>query len=84
MRFANPYLLAVSGADDSLLHLSHAAGRCGHFYLDHPGRRAPRTLRYWLRHAVRVAVRGYALLVVALARPQDVDEQRRSSAEVST
>lgn len=45
-------------------------------------RRAPRTLRYWLRHAPFVLrCVAYALLVVALARPQDVDEQRRSSAE---
>ncbi len=45
-------------------------------------RRAPRTLRYWLRHAPFVLrCAAYALLVVALARPQDVDEQRRSSAE---
>ena len=45
-------------------------------------RRAPRTLRYWLRHAPFVMrCAAYALLVVALARPQDVDEQRRSSAE---
>ena len=45
-------------------------------------RRAPRTLRYWLRHAPFVLrCAAYALLAVALARPQDVDEQRRSSAE---
>ena len=45
-------------------------------------RRAPRTLRYWLWHAPFVLrCAAYALLVVALARPQDVDEQRRSSAE---
>ena len=45
-------------------------------------RRAPRTLRYWLRHTPFVLrCAAYALLVVALARPQDVDEQRRSSAE---
>ncbi len=45
-------------------------------------RRAPRTLRYWLRHAPFVLrCAAFVLLVVALARPQDVDEQRRSSAE---
>lgn len=44
--------------------------------------RAPRTLRYWLRHAPFVLrCAAFVLLVVALARPQDVDEQRRSSAE---
>lgn len=45
-------------------------------------RRAPRTLRYWLRHVPFVLrCAAFVLLVVALARPQDVDEQRRSSAE---
>ena len=75
--------VGASGADDSLLYLSHAAGRRGHTHLDDRGvRRAPRTLRYWLRHAPFVLrCAAFVLLVVALARPQDVDEQRRSSAE---
>ena len=45
-------------------------------------KKAPRTLRYWLRHlpfALRCA--AFALLVVALARPQDVEEQSRTNAE---
>lgn len=44
--------------------------------------RAPRTVRYYLRHlpfALRAAV--FALLVVALARPQDVEQNVRTNTE---
>ena len=44
--------------------------------------RAPRTVRYYLRHlpfALRAA--AFALLVVALARPQDVEQNVRTNAE---
>lgn len=44
--------------------------------------RAPRTVRYYLRHlpfVLRAA--AFALLVVALARPQDVEQNVRSNAE---
>ena len=44
--------------------------------------RAPRTVRYYLRHlpfALRAA--AFALLVVALARPQDVDQNVRTNTE---
>jgi Ca-activated chloride channel family protein len=45
-------------------------------------RNAPRTLRYWLRH-VPFILRGMAvaLIIVALARPQDIEEQSRTNAE---
>ena len=45
-------------------------------------RNAPRTLRYWLRH-IPFILRGMAvaLIIVALARPQDVEEQSRTNAE---
>lgn len=86
MRFANPYLLwllvllapmiayyiyrTLQGG--AAIRISTIEGVC----------RAPRTLRYWLRHAPFVLrCAAFVLLVVALARPQDVDEQRRSSAE---
>ena len=45
-------------------------------------RHAPRTLRYYLRHlpfVMRVA--AFALMIVALARPQGVEEQSRTNAE---
>ena len=44
--------------------------------------RAPRTVRYYLRHlpfALRAA--AFALFVVALARPQDVEQNVRTNAE---
>ena len=44
--------------------------------------RAPRTVRYYLRHlpfALRAA--AFALLVMALARPQDVEQNVRTNAE---
>ena len=45
-------------------------------------RKAPRTIRYYLRHlpmVLRVAV--FALLVIALARPQSVDHESRTETE---
>ena len=45
-------------------------------------KKAPRTLRYWLRHAPFVLrCAAFVLLVVALARPQIVEEQSRTNAE---
>ena len=45
-------------------------------------RRAPRTWRYWLRHAPFVlrAV-AFSLMIVALARPQGVEQQSKTNAE---
>ena len=45
-------------------------------------KKAPRTLRYWLRHTPFVLrTLAFALLVVALARPQGVEEQTNTNAE---
>lgn len=45
-------------------------------------KRAPRTLRYWLRHTPFVLrCAAFVLLIVALARPQTVEEQSRTNAE---
>ena len=45
-------------------------------------KKAPRTLRYWLRHAPFVLrMAAFALLIVALARPQGIEEQSRTNAE---
>lgn len=45
-------------------------------------RKAPRTWRYWLRHAPFVLrMAAFALMVVALARPQDVEQQSRTDTE---
>ena len=45
-------------------------------------RRAPRTWRYWLRHAP-VVLRSAAvgLMIVALARPQIIEQKSRTDAE---
>ena len=45
-------------------------------------RKVPRTWRYWFRHlpfVLRCA--AFVALVVALARPQDIEEQSRTNAE---
>ncbi|MDE6858294.1 MAG: VWA domain-containing protein [Alistipes sp.] len=45
-------------------------------------RRAPRTFRYWLRHAPFVLrMAAVAAIVVALARPQDAEELSRTNTE---
>ena len=45
-------------------------------------RRAPRTWRYWFRHLpIVLRCAAFSLLIVALARPQDVEEQSRTNAE---
>ncbi|MFR9503581.1 MAG: VWA domain-containing protein [Rikenellaceae bacterium] len=45
-------------------------------------RRAPRTIRYYLRHLPMVLrMVAFALLIVALARPQDVEEHQDASSE---
>ena len=86
MRFANPYLLwllvllvpmiayyvyrTLKGG--AAIRISTIAGV----------RRAPRTWRYWLRHAPFVlrAV-AFSLMIVALARPQGVEQQSKTNAE---
>ena len=86
MRFANPYLLwllvLLAPMIAYYIYRTLQGGAAIRISTIEGVRRAPRTLRYWLRHAPFVLrCAAYALLVVALARPQDVDEQRRSSAE---
>ncbi len=86
MKFANPYLLWLLALvvpmvayyiyrtlqGGAAIRISSIAG----------ARKAPRTLRYWLRHAPFVLrVAAVAALIVALARPQDVEEQSRTNAE---
>ncbi len=86
MRFANPYLLwllvllvpmiayyvyrTLKGG--AAIRISTVAGV----------RKAPRTWRYWLRHAPFVlrAV-AFSLMIVALARPQGVEQQSKTNAE---
>ena len=87
MKFANPYLLWLLALvvpmvayyiyrtlqGGAAIRISSVAG----------ARNAPRTVRYWLRHAPFVLrVAAVVLMIVALARPQDVEEQSRTNAEV--
>lgn len=86
MRFANPYLLwllvLLAPMIAYYIYRTLQGGAAICISTIEGVRRAPRTLRYWLRHAPFVLrCAAFVLLVVALARPQDVDEQRRSSAE---
>ena len=86
MRFANPYLLwllvLLAPMIAYYIYRMLQGGAAIRISTIEGVRRAPRTLRYWLRHAPFVLrCAAFVLLVVALARPQDVDEQRRSSAE---
>ena len=86
MRFANPYLLwllvLLAPMIAYYIYRTLQGGAAIRISTIEGVRRAPHTLRYWLRHAPFVLrCAAFVLLVVALARPQDVDEQRRSSAE---
>ncbi len=86
MRFANPYLLwllvLLAPMIAYYIYRTLQGGAAIRISTIEGVRRAPRTLRYWLRHVPFVLrCAAFVLLVVALARPQDVDEQRRSSAE---
>ena len=86
MRFANPYLLwllvLLAPMIAYYIYRTLQGGAAIRISTIEGVRRAPRTLRYWLRHAPFVLrCAAFVLWVVALARPQDVDEQRRSSAE---
>ncbi len=86
MRYANPYLLwllvLLAPMIAYYIYRTLQGGAAIRISTIEGVRRAPRTLRYWLRHAPFVLrCAAFVLLVVALARPQDVDEQRRSSAE---
>ncbi len=68
-------------ADDRLLRLAHAAGGRRDPDLG-PGLGAPKSLRYYLRHlpfVLRAA--AFALLVVALARPQRIEQNVHTSSE---
>ena len=86
MRFANPYLLWLLGLLLPIvayyIYRAMQGGASIRFSSTAAAQRAPRTLRYWLRHVpFMLRVCALALLIVALARPQDVEEQSRTNAE---
>lgn len=86
MKFANPYLLwllaLLAPMTAYYIYRTLQGGAAIRISTIEGVRRAPRTLRYRLRHApflLRAA--AFALAVVALARPQGVEERSRSDAE---
>ncbi len=86
MRFANPHLLWLSVLLAPMIayyvYSTLQGGAAIRISSVEGVRRAPRTVRYWLRHAPFVLrCAAFALLVVALARPQGVEEQSRTNAE---
>ena len=86
MRFANPYLLwllvLVVPMIAYYIYRTLRGGATIRISTVEGVKKAPRTLRYWLRHMPMVLrVVAFALLVVALARPQVVEEQSNTNAE---
>ena len=86
MRFANPYLLwllvLLAPMIAYYIYRTLQGGAAIRISTVEGVRRAPRTWRYWLRHApVVLRVAAFALMIVALARPQGVEEQSKTNAE---
>ena len=86
MRFANPYLLWLLTLIVPMVALyiyrTLQGGAAIRISSVEGVKKAPRTLRYWLRHAPFVLrMAAFALLIVALARPQGIEEQSRTNAE---
>lgn len=86
MRFANPYLLwllvVLLPIVAFYIYRTLKGGTAIRISSIEGVRRAPRTWRYWLRHApfvVRCLAIG--LMIVALARPQIIEQKSRTDAE---
>ena len=86
MRFANPYLLwllvLIVPMIAYYIYRILQGGAAIRISSVDGLKRAPRTLRYYLRHVPFILrVVAFALMVVAIARPQGVEEQSRTNAE---
>ena len=86
MKFANPYLLwllaLLAPMTAYYIYRALQGGAAIRISTIEGVRRAPRTLRYRLSHApFALRAAAFALAVVALARPQGVEERSRSDAE---
>ncbi len=86
MRFAHPYLLwllvLLAPIVAYYIYRTLQGGAAIRISTVEGVRRAPRSWRYWLRHAPFVLrIAAFALMVVALARPQAVEEQSKINAE---
>ncbi len=86
MHFANPYLLwlllIIIPIVAHYILRTLKGGAAINISTVEGVRRAPRTFRYWLRHLpIVLRVVAIALIIVAIARPQTVEESRSSSSE---
>ena len=86
MKFANPYLLwllvLVVPMIAFYIFRTLKGGAAIRISSVEGVRKAPRTWRYWFRHLPFVLRCGaFVAIVVALARPQDIEEQSRTNAE---
>jgi Ca-activated chloride channel family protein len=86
MRFANPYLLWLLVLAVPMIayyiYRTLQGGATIHISSVEGVRGAPRTLRYWLRHTPFVLrMAAFALMVIALARPQVVEQRTNTNAE---
>ena len=86
MRFANPYLLWLLALLLPIIayyiYRTLQGGAAIRFSSVAAARNVPRTLRYWLRHVPFVLrLAALAFVIVALARPQTVEDQSRTNAE---
>lgn len=86
MHFANPYLLWLLAVIPLMalyyIYRTRQGGAAIRISTIEGVRKAPRTLRYYLRHVVFVLrCAAIAALIVALARPQSVEEGSTSSNE---
>ncbi len=86
MHFANPYLLwlllIIVPIVAHYIFFTLRGGAAINISTVEGVRRAPRTFRYWLRHLpIILRVVAIALMIVAIARPQTIEESRTSSSE---
>ncbi len=86
MHFANPYILwllliVVPIVVHYILNLKRG-GASINISSVQGVRRAPRTFRYWLRHMpIVLRVLSIVMVIVAIARPQTIEESRTTSSE---
>ncbi|MFR9603436.1 MAG: VWA domain-containing protein [Rikenellaceae bacterium] len=86
MHFANPYLLwlllIVVPIVAHYIYMLRRGGASINISTVEGVRHAPRTFRYWLRHLpIILRVGAIATMIVAVARPQTIEESRTSSSE---
>ncbi len=86
MHFANPYLLwlllVVVPIVAHYILRTMRGGAAINISTVEGVRHAPRTFRYWLRHLpIVLRVAAIATIIVAIARPQTIEESRTTSSE---